>query len=459
MTSNISKYIFRAYDIRGKYGEDITPEIFYKIGLSAGCFLKRNIDGNCMAVGNDIRKSSIPLVYAFISGVAASGVNVTYTGTTSFGQTLLKGWKMKKDLIAFVTASHLPAEWNGIKFYYGDGVGLPEEKLKQIRDITLNDEFKEENWQKTGEVQVVNPKDDYVDFFKQNFDFKKEVKVAVDCGGGSMSLSAPEVFKKVGLKTIPVFCEADPSLSARPADPKPKNLSKLVEMVKKESCDFGVAFDGDGDRSVIVDDEGHILSSDETGIIIGKHGVENKRKNIIANVECSKALTEQLEPLGYHVKRIQVGHTFLTLHAKKEKAVLGVESSGHIILPNYFLFDDALVVPLKMAETIQKTKKSLSELLSEVPTYPTKKLEVECSDQKKFEVIDKLIEELKEEYDDLNTMDGVRVNLENGWVLIRASNTSPVIRVTSEADDEKQADEIANKFKNKTEEIVEQFKK
>ncbi|MCK4348598.1 MAG: hypothetical protein KAW47_08275 [Thermoplasmatales archaeon] len=458
MKSDISKHIFRAYDIRGLYKKDISPEIFYKIGLAAGRYVKKTANGKQLVVGNDIRTSSYPLVHAFIAGVSATGVDVTYTGTTAFGQTLFKGWELKQDLIAFVTASHLPPEWNGIKFYYGDGVGLPEEELMKIRDFTLDGEFDVVDWKQVGTVNFVDPKESYKDFFQSKFKFNKKLRVALDCGGASMTLSAPEVFDAVGLDTVPVFCEPDPSFSKRPSDPKPKNLTVLVDTVKKNDCDFGVAFDGDGDRSVIVDNTGKILSADETGIILGKYGMNKNRGTIIVNVECSKAVKEQLSPLGFDVKQIQVGHTFLTLHAKQEKSPLGIESSGHLILPEYFPFDDALVVPLKIAEILDNAGKTLEELLKEVPTYPTRKEEIECADQIKFDVVNKLKNVFKTEFENTNTLDGIRINLDEGWVLIRPSNTSPIIRLTVEADDETVLNQLAKKFKKRTEETIEEVK-
>jgi len=458
MKSDISKHIFRAYDIRGVYKKDISPEIFYKIGLAAGRYVKKTANGRQLVVGNDIRTSSYPLVHAFIAGVSATGIDVIYTGTTAFGQTLFKGWELKQDLIAFVTASHLPPEWNGIKFYYGDGVGLPEEELMKIRDFTLDGEFDVVDWEQVGTVNFVDPKESYKDFFQSKFKFSKKLRVALDCGGASMTLSAPEVFDAVGLDTVPVFCEPDPSFSKRPSDPKPKNLTVLVDTVKKNDCDFGVAFDGDGDRSVIVDNTGKILSADETGIILGKYGINKNRGTIIVNVECSKAVKEQLSPLGFNVKQIQVGHTFLTLYAKQEKSPLGIESSGHLILPEYFPFDDALVVPLKIAEILDNAGKTLGELLEEVPTYPTRKEEIECADQIKFDVVNKLKNVFKTEFKNTNTLDGIRINLAEGWVLIRPSNTSPIIRLTVEADNEDVLNQLATEFKKRTEEIIEEVK-
>jgi len=454
MTKEISPHIFRAYDIRGLYGKDIDPELFYKIGLSAGTYVKNNLHGKTMAVGNDIRQSSHVLVHAFISGVIASGVNVTYTQTTSFGQTLFSGWDLKKDLIAFVTASHLPPEWNGIKFYYGDGVGLPEDELNQIRDNTLQGKWDESDYATVGRVDIVDAKELYKSFFDESFQFSKKLRVAVDCGGASMTLSAPDIFTKLGFDLVRVYCNPDPLFSQRPSDPKPENLESLRNTVKKEHCDFGVAFDGDGDRAVIVDNSGRVLSADETGIIIGKYGLDDKKGTIIANVECSKTVSEQLTPLGFSIKQIQVGHTFLTYHAKKERALLGIESSGHLIIPEYFLFDDALVIPLKIAEVLQDTDKSLAELKDEIPSYPTKKVEISCGDDIKFDVMKQLKKTFTKTYENTNTLDGVRIDFPEGWVLIRASNTSPLIRLTVEAKTQQQVDEFVEKFTKKTKEFI-----
>ncbi len=457
MTEEISPHIFRAYDIRGLYGKDIDPMLFYKIGLSAGTYVKTKLNGNTMAVGNDIRQSSHALVHAFISGVISTGVTVSYTKTTSFGQTLFAGWKENNDLIAFVTASHLPPEWNGIKFYFGDGVGLPEEELNQIRDNTLQKQWEIADFSQVGRVKEVDAKEKYESFMKDHFQFEKKIRVAVDCGGASMTLSAPHIFKNLGLDLVPVYCDPDPLFSQRPSDPKPENLGTLTKIVKEKNCDFGVAFDGDGDRSVIVDDKGSVLSADETGIIIGKHGLDNRKGVVIANVECSKTVSEQLTPLGFSVKKIQVGHTFLTLHAKKEQALLGIESSGHLILPDYFLFDDALVVPLKIAEILDETDKSLAELRNEIPSYPTKKVEIPCEDDTKFKVMDHLKKSFTKEYDNTNTLDGVRIDFDEGWVLIRASNTSPIIRLTTEAKTKELVDKYVTLFTKKTKDTIKSF--
>ncbi len=454
MTQSISKQIFRAYDIRGLYNKDITPEVFYRIGLAAGTYVRQTMQGTQIIVGNDIRQSSLPLVHAFIAGVTATGVHIKYTGITSFGQTLFTGQQLKADLIAFVTASHLPPEWNGIKFYYGDGVGFPEDRLMAIRDLVLDETFESASWDAIGQVHAVDAKTSYKKFFTSHFKYKKKLRVVLDCGGASMTLSAPEIFTSLNLQVIPIYCDLDPTFSKRPSDPKPKNLTTLVKTLQENNADFGVAFDGDGDRAVIVDNIGQILSADQTGIIIGKYGLKENNGTIIVNVECSKSVTEQLTPLGFTIKQIPVGHTFLTLEAKQEHAPLGIESSGHLILPQYFLFDDALVVPLKIAEILNHEQKHLHDLVMQIPSYPTKKEEVDCADEIKFAVIQQLKEKLSKEYEHVNTMDGVRVDLKDGWVLIRASNTSPIIRVTTEADTPLALENLTSLFMKTTQEII-----
>ena len=459
MNSEISPHIFRAYDIRGLYNKDLTPPIMYEIGSAFGTYVSNVLEGSEVVVGWDIRQSSIPLAYSFISGVTAVGVDVTFAGKTAFGQTLYAGWELKKVATAFITASHLPPEWNGIKFYHSDGVGFSEEELMKIRDLALDRNFSTKRWNEAGKVDSYQVQNSYLEFFKNRFKFNKKIKIALDCGGGSTTLSAPDVFTGIGLEILPIYCEPDPLFSGRPSDPKPKNLGKVTKEVVNNACDFGVAFDGDGDRAVIIDNKGKILSADETGIIIGKYGLAKKEGTIIANVECSKAVKEQLEPLGYTIKQIPVGHTFLTIEAKQEESPLGVESSGHIIIPEYFLFDDALVTPLKIAEILNNLESRLSDLVEKIPTYPMMKVEIECDDKYKFEVVEAFKGEIEREYDNVNTLDGVRIDMEEGWVLIRPSNTSPIIRMTIEANSEAGIETIHNRFENRMNELISKFEK
>ncbi len=429
----ISADIFRAYDIRGIYNDDLYPETMLKIGLGLGTYAKERSETS-VVVGNDIRTTSPLLANALISGLLSSGVDVTNVGTTSFGVSAFSGWLLKKDIIAYVTASHLPPEWNGVKFYSGAGIGFSAAENVKIRDIVLYEKEVMVSWPDAGNYHDVDLRDEYIEWLAERFKFEvDERRIVLDCGNGSMGLVALDVMKRVKLKTDALFPNPDPSFPNRPSEPT--ELGALKAAVLRNGADFGAAFDGDGDRVVIVDDLGRMLSADQCGTIIAKDLLVDHRGPVLANVECSMLIERVLEPLGAKIERIPVGHTFLTLEAKRRNAVLGIESSGHFVIPSFFLFDDAMIIPLKLAEILVKTGRKVSELVDELPQFPKARENLECDDKLKFEVIRILADRLADEYgaDRVNTMDGLRIDLnEDGWVLIRASNTSPLIRVTVE---------------------------
>jgi phosphomannomutase len=270
-----------------------------------------------------------------------------------------------------------------------------------------------------------------------------------------MTLSAPFVLRSVGAEVELVNGETDPFFRGRPSEPKPDNLSELKDRVIDKDLDFGVAFDGDGDRAVVVDDRGEFLSTDRLGILIASSLIERDGGGLVlANVESSMAVEDVLVPMGARVKRIKVGHTFLTLEAKQEGAVFGVEKSGHLIVPEHVLFDDAIVAPLEVMRIISSTGRSLSDMAGEIPQYFTSSKAFKCSDERKFEVVDQLSREISERHERVNTQDGVRIDMDEGWVLIRCSNTSPVIRMTIEARSRESMDQIQDKYTRILEEAI-----
>ncbi|MHC1582271.1 MAG: hypothetical protein ACXQT5_04670 [Candidatus Syntropharchaeia archaeon] len=452
----MNSYIFRAYDVRGIFNEDLTPETMTTIGAALGTYIQDNPDIDpSVVVGNDIRTSSIALSSALISGLLSTGVDVTAVGTTSFGVCVFSGWKLSKGIIAYITASHLPPEWNGVKFYTGEGIGFSREMNAEIEKIVRENRIKRVKWEKTGKLTHINIKNDYISYLSQCFHIERPIKVVLDCGNGSMGLIAPDVFRELGMKTIVLFSNIDPSFPNRPSEPTKENIGILAKHVKRSGADFGIAFDGDGDRGLVVDDRGRPLTPEQVGIIIGKGLLSKKKGTIIANVECSMAIERELEKYGGKISRIPVGHTFLTSEAKKQNALLGIESSGHFVIPEYFLFDDAMVVGLKLAEILSKSEKTLSEMADEIPIYPKERVDISCSDALKFDVMQSLKNRLLEEYDRVNTLDGIRIDLDEGWGLIRASNTSPMIRVTVEGSSQPDLEKLKNCFSKKTKEAIE----
>ncbi len=454
-------HIFRAYDVRGIYNEDLHPETMLKIGVALGTYAEERGEKS-VVVGNDIRATSLLLSIAFISGLLSSGMDVTCAGTTSFGLSAFSGWRLKRDIIAYVTASHLPPEWNGVKLYTGEGIGFSAEENEKIRDIVLGGKGKRVLWSEVGSYHEIDLRDEYIEYIAKRFEFDGNdgKKIVLDCGNGSMGLVTLDVMSRVKLKTDALFLNPDPTFPNRPSEPTDASLGALKTEVKRKRADFGAAFDGDGDRVAIIDDKGRMLSADQCGVIVAKELLEEKRGVVLANVECSMLVERELEPLGAKIERIPVGHTFLTLEAKKRDAVLGIESSGHYVLPSFFPFDDAMIIPLKIAETLAKTGKKLSELVDELPKFPKERRNLDCKDKVKFEAMRVLADRLAIEYgaDRINTMDGIRIDLkEEGWVLIRASNTSPLIRVTVEGATEEIKEKLMERFVEATADVIRKF--
>ncbi len=436
------KQIFRAYDIRGKIPEELNAGIAYKIRLSLAQ------DFSSTALSYDVRKTSPALANALLAGFLEGGGDVVFQGLASFGVALYSGYLEKTDITTYISASHLPPEYNGVKLYYSDGLALSSDDISKIGERL--EKIKRVDWRNYGVVEARDHTREYIEFFSSRYSL--EGKVAVDCGGGATSLVARDVFEGVGLKVDMIFCKPNPALADRSPEPDPDSLVKLRKTVQSGDYLFGVAFDGDGDRVAVLDEKGNPLTSEQVAIILARDLLEeNGKALVLANTECSSIIEDILVPLGAEVKRIPVGHSYLTHYARELKADIGVEASGHFLLPNILPFDDAMPTPMELARIVGDG--SLSELASDIPVYPRVKLNIPVSDREKFEIVERLKERLVEEYD-VNTMDGIKVFVPGGWILIRASNTEPKIRLLVEARDEDTLNELANKFRSLVEELA-----
>jgi phosphomannomutase / phosphoglucomutase len=440
----INPFIFRAYDIRGVFGKDLTKEVFQKIGFIIGK------EGEKILVGNDIRAHGKILAQGLISGLEKKKSKVFYCQKSSFGLCLFSGQKIKAKKIFFITASHLPSEWNGLKLFYGDGEPYSSKEIEKIKNEVLKIEKKEIEFKKPKAKKIDLKKEYVLDLLKKFPLLKKaNLKIVTDYGNGSVSLVGPKIFKSFGLKIINLFSKPDPKFPNRSPEPTFEATKILRKKVVKEKADFGVAFDGDGDRGVIVDDKGRYLSGNQIGIILGKFLLkEEKRKKIVKTVACSMAVKEELEALGAKIIESPVGHNFVISISKKEKAILGIEESSHITMPKYYLFDDAILIPLKIGEILVKTKKKLSEIVDEIKIYPFEEIVFDCDDQKKFLVIEKLKEDFAKKYSKISFLDGTKISFDFGWALIRVSNTSPKVRLYLEAKTKEKLEEIKKEFSN-----------
>jgi phosphomannomutase len=416
--------IFRAYDIRGIYGKDLTKEVMKKIGMAVGTYTPGNF-----TVGRDFREHSDELEDAFVSGVVSTGSNVRTVGTCPASLCVFANWRLKNNVAAYVTASHLPAEWNGIKFFHQDGVGFFEDENKQLEKIHKSGPFRKG----TGSVEKVEgAEQEYIRFIKKRI-VPKSLKVVVDFGNGAACLIVPKILKEFDLEAKYLYDWPDPTFPNRDPEPKPETLTELSKRVVKEKADLGIAFDADGDRALFVDEKGKVMMAEQSAVFFLRDLMKTQKGPVVANIECSSLIDEEAGKYGQQVFRIPVGHTFLVQQTKAHKAVLGVEKSGHICVPKFYWFDDAIINSVYMIEIVSKLGRRVSELILEMPKEFFDRTEIASTDENKFGIVEKVKVQAKEKYAKITTIDGVRVDFPDSWALIRASNTSPMLRLTVEA--------------------------
>jgi phosphomannomutase/phosphoglucomutase len=430
--------IFRSYDIRGIYGKDLTEKIMKGIGNALGSHINGNV-----VLGRDCRLSSKSLSDAFVSGFLGTGWDVTDVGEVPLGAGMFYGWKTGT-AFAYITGSHLLKEWNGIKFFHGNGVGFIEEENTKVRDLYM-----------AGPVvssrpgRVLKPRWDTLEEYKKyllsKLTAKKRLRVAIDSGNGMAGIMAPDLFRRAGFDVDSIYDNLDGNFPGRGPDPAESPLTELKKRARK--ADIGIAYDGDGDRMVIFDNNGNRLTTEQTSCFIMDELLRKEGGPVIANVECTKVVDEVAAKFNRPIKRIKVGHTFLMDEVKKNKASFGVELSGHFVIPSIVPFDDSMAISLYAASLLSRKDNALSDDIKDIPAYPFQRINLECSDQKKFEVVEKLKKEIASRYGKVSFLDGIRVDTEKGWALIRPSNTAPMIRLTVEGVTEKDKEDIKRAFK------------
>lgn len=452
----ISPYIFREYDIRGKVGVDFTEEIVREIGKAYGTMVKRK-GGKKVTCGRDGRISSPSLQEALIEGILSTGIDVVEIGMVPTPVMYFSLFRLEGvDGGIQVTGSHNPPEFNGLKICIGKEAIFGKD-IQEIRKLIENQDY-EKGKGKREEKEILS---DYIDYVSKNISLDRSVKVCIDPGNGVCALTAPKIFQNLGCQVECLFCEVDGTFPNHFPDPVvPENLKWLRETVLAKNHEVGFGYDGDGDRIGVIDDKGNIIWGDKLLLIFSKFLLkEHPQAKIIAEVKCSRILFEEVVRLGGIPIMWKTGHSLIKNKMKEEKALLAGEMSGHIFFADkWFGFDDGVYASLRLTEILSKIDKPLSSLLEEFPSmYATPEIRTECPDEIKFEVVKRLVEKFKSEGLKVIDIDGARIEFDEGWALVRASNTQPVLVLRFEAIDEKFLEILRSKVYQTLEQTLKEF--
>jgi len=451
--------LFGTNGIRGVVNRELNPELATAIGCAIGTYFHC---GNLL-VGYDARTSSPMLAKAVISGLNAAGCNVLFAGIapTPALQYAVKNRKLDGGVI--ITASHNPPEYNGIKVLWNDGVEISREQEIEIENIFFNKKVRYVEWDEIGDVQTLTGViDEYVEAIKKHVDAakiaSKHYHVVVDAANSVAALAIPKLLRDLGCRVTTINANIDGTFPFRPPEPRPENLQDLASTVKAVGADLGVAFDGDADRSIFVDENGEIHWGDKTFALVEKHFLlRNPGEKIVSPISSSTLVKDIAEAYGGEIVWTKVGSVIVSHTMKKLNARLGGEENGGIFYgPHQPVRDGGMATALIlgiMAETCEK----LSNLLAGLPKYFIEKGKVECPEHLKGEVLEKLIEQTKGL--NPNTIDGVKIWFEDkSSILVRPSGTEPLYRLYAEAKTKEKASRLIQDFSLKLKRIIDSLK-
>ncbi len=444
---SISPAIFRAYDIRGVVTDTLTPAVVHEIGRAFGseCH-ERGVSS--VVVARDGRLSGPDLIDNLSKGITSTGVNVINIGMVPTPVLYFATYHLKTGTGIMVTGSHNPPEYNGLKMVlegdalFGDGITALYDRLKA---------GKLHNGK--GSLSEKDVLQDYFDEITGDIKLARPVKIAYDCGNGVAGAAAPQLFKALGCESTAMFTEVDGNFPNHHPDPaKLENLEDLIKAVKANQCEVGLAFDGDGDRVGVIDNEGKVIWPDRQMVLFAQDVLSrNAGARIIYDVKCSKVLPDAISAAGGEPDMWKTGHSFIKARIKETGALLGGEMSGHIFFKErWYGFDDALYAAARLLEILSKESRSASEIFGEIPdSINTPELNVKLErDGAQHDFIEAFVKNATFEGAKLTTIDGVRADFEDGWGLVRASNTTPSLVIRFEADNDAAMERIQNEFRD-----------
>ncbi len=448
---SIPHEIFRAYDIRGVVNETLNTEIVHAIGRALGTNMQM-LDCHIAAIGRDGRKSSPDFSKALCSGLLSTGCDVIDVGVVPT-PTLYHAASRISDGTGFqITGSHNPPQYNGIKMMINRET-LAGEKIQNLRDLVLDKNFSVGQ----GQLSTMDIRSDYVNSIINDIQLKKPYKVVIDCGNGVAGSIAPDIFRRLGLEVIELYCEIDGDFPNHHPDPSiPENLKDLIHLVRNSSADLGFAFDGDGDRLGVISPSGQIIWPDRQMILFSWSVLKQiPGAQIIYDVKCSQLLAKSIVKAGGKPIMWKTGHSFIKKKMKECGAPLAGEMSGHIFFNDRWEgFDDGIYAAARLCEILSKEDATPGQIFDAIPdTVNTPEIKIDLKEGESSKIVDALVHSVVFEDAEVSLIDGLRVDFEDGFGLVRASNTTPSLIMRFESTDHTTLHSIIDRFQNELKKI------
>ena len=426
--------IFREYDIRGNVERDLTDDVVKDIARAFGTYMVERGKKNA-SISRDCRLSSDHLRDVVIEGMVESGLDVIDIGVKPTPLFYYSLFNLDVDGGIMITGSHNPGDQNGFKVAFGKATLFGEE-IQYIRKVIEEKRFVSGKGSVKEYTTIVA---DYYDFLRNNIKLNKKLKVVLDAGNGTGGVVALPIMKEMGQDVTCLYCDMDGRFPNHHPDPTvEKNIAVLKQTVLETQADIGVGYDGDADRIGVIDNEGNIIWGDYLMVIFARDILKTRKgATIVSEVKCSKNLYEEIEKNGGKPIMWKAGHSLIKQKMKETGALLGGEMSGHIFFADkFFGYDDAIYASLRLLEIMGNNNKPLSEYLKDLPKlYSTPEIRIDCPDNVKFQVVKRLTEYYKSKYKVID-IDGVRAVFNDGWGLVRPSNTGPILVLRFEAESE-----------------------
>lgn len=445
LTKDLSKNIFREYDIRGVYPKDIDENVAYTIGRSFGSYM-RELGRTICVIGHDNRLSGESLTTALMKGITESGLNILFLGLVTtplyYYACLLK----QIPCGIMVTASHNPKDDNGFKMAFNEKGNAKGQEIVDFYNYTMKQDFQ------TGEgvITCTDLKYEYIEYLTSSIKIQKPLKVVIDCGNGTTSILARDVFQNKNIDLTTIFGDSNPEFPNHHPDPSvDKNMVALSNKVQEIGADVGLAFDGDGDRVGVIDEKGQIIRMDELMALFVKDLVKkHSNHRFLYDIKCGLTLIREIEKQSATGFMVRTGNSYTKALTKENDCIFGGELSGHVYFRDKFWgFDSGLYAGLRVLELLSEKEQTLSEMVASLEHFEsTPEMKFQVSDDQKFQIIEKVKSYVTGKGYSYNEIDGVRVEFEDAWVSVRASNTGPNITMRVEAMTEQRKNILVREF-------------